>query len=104
MELGSRSLRRLISGFYLFYIRIFIPAAISSFIIALTNIALGGTDFIGIIAYSFLFIAPAFHFLQYDFMNSGQYYFYNNLGFTRLALWVLSTCTSVLIFIIAIAL
>lgn len=104
MEHGSRTLRRLISGFYLFYIRILIPAAISSLIIGLTSYAMGGKEFLDIAAYSFLISSPAFHFIQYDFMNSGQYYFYNNLGFTRLGLWILSVCTSVLIFITAISL
>lgn len=100
MEHGSRSLRRLISGFYLFYLRIFIPAGITAIIIALADLALGGSHFLSILAYAYFLLAPAFQFLSYDFTNPDQYYFYNNIGFTRPGLWILNIMTSLILFLI----
>jgi len=100
MEHGSRSLRRLISGFYLFYLRIFVPAAITAIIIALADLALGGRRFLSMFAYAYFLLTPAFHYILYDFMNPGQYYFYNNIGFTRLGLWFLNILASLILFLI----
>jgi hypothetical protein len=46
----------------------------------------------------FLFMGPFWHCLIYEVRYKQEYYFYFNLGFTRLSLWVSTLVLSVMVF------
>ncbi|SEF47890.1 hypothetical protein SAMN05421847_0096 [Halpernia humi] len=73
--------------FWYFYYPILIPSIIFSIIIAgLTGFNLQN------FSRSFFLLVPLFHFIIYEILYKNEYHFYNNFGFSRVNLWVL-TCT-----------
>ncbi|MGY4384709.1 hypothetical protein ACVWYN_001743 [Pedobacter sp. UYP24] len=76
---------RILSGFWLFYRKLIIPSLVLS--IVLSFLVLGYADIIKGIGISFIFLTPAFHYLTYDLRAPGEYYFYFNLGLSKVLLW-----------------
>jgi hypothetical protein len=61
------------------------------------GVLMGGiTEFVGMAGFAYIFITPFFHLMIYDLTNPKEYYFYHNLGVSRLMLW-LNTCVISLI-------
>jgi hypothetical protein len=52
----------------------------------------------------FMVLMPLWHFYIYEVRYKNEYYFYFNLGFTRLGLWLSTLVTVVLIFLMSILL
>lgn len=48
----------------------------------------------------FLIMGPLWHYLIYEMRYKQEYYFYFNLGFTRLSLWVSTLILSMGVFLI----
>ncbi len=74
---------RLLKNIFLFQKKIFFISYIISIVI---GILFGGEP--QIIGLSYLFIAPFSHFFIYEIQNKNQYYYYYNLGFSNVILWV----------------
>ncbi|MGA9238468.1 hypothetical protein [Robiginitalea sp.] len=47
----------------------------------------------------FLIMGPIWHYFIYEVRYKQEYYFYFNLGFTRLSLWVSTLILSVIVFL-----
>lgn len=85
---------RLLSALWLFYRKLIIP---SLAVAVLLSILMSGFVklFTGV-GISFIFITPAFHYILYDLGNTTEYYFYYNLGLSKLVLWVNTIAVSLL--------
>jgi hypothetical protein len=80
---------RIINAIWLFYKKLIISSLSFSIIIALlggflleTGLLLKG------IGLAYIFIAPLFHFFIYELRNENEYYFYYNLGLSKIVLWI----------------
>ena len=79
---------RLILGIWLFYIKIFVPAMAVTAILTVLDLLLTGGLNLHISGFAFIFLAPIFHFILYEFSDPTQYYFYYNLGLNKASLWI----------------
>jgi len=74
-----------VKGLYFFYIKLLIPSIVLSF--ALSWFYMNGRLFAGT-GISFIFLTPAFHYFTYEINSPNEYYFYHNLGLSKLNLWL----------------
>ena len=74
--------------------------------ILLISILLGLAFYRNIPAIGFIFMVlmPLWHFYIYEVRYKNEYYFYFNLGFTRLSLWLSTLVIMVLILVISLIL
>lgn len=73
-------------GLYLFYRKILFPALLFSALLSVFGMTVAGF-FIGI-GIAFIFLLPMFHYLVYEIKCPNEYFFYHNLGLSKLSLWV----------------
>lgn len=77
------------------------PAGIVvSVIIGVLAYATGGS-FLKPFLVAYALISPLFHYFAYDMRDSADYYFYGNLGLSKLKLWVGTVAVSLPCFIIS---
>jgi len=90
---------RTIRALYYFYLKLLIPSIILSF--ALSYFCMNGRLYAGT-GISFIFLTPAFHYFTYEIQSPNEYYFYHNLGLSKLNLWLATVFISISIgFILA---
>ncbi len=75
---------RIIKAIWFFYRKLIIPALVSSVAIGL---GIGGVFYAKTIGVTYLFLSLLFHYFIYEVKNKNEYYFYYNLGLSRLTLW-----------------
>ncbi|MEJ2880918.1 hypothetical protein [Pedobacter sp. GR22-6] len=92
---------RILRGIYFFYTKLIVPSLALSILIAYFRPA--GVDWKTGIGISLIFLLPVFHYFSYELRSPQEYYFYHNLGLSRLILW-LSTIIIGLIFGLALIL
>jgi hypothetical protein len=94
-----RSISRTLTGAWFFYKKMAIP-------IWSISILIGFLDFtgpsIGSIGMAEIFVAPVMHFLIYELGNQEEYYFYYNIGFTKVLLWGITLGVGVMVGLIMI--
>lgn len=56
------------------------------------------------VGFSFVFLTPVFHYLTYEIRNPNEYFFYYNLGLSKLILWTSTLVISLIIGLIIILL
>lgn len=86
---------RFLRGFWAFYQKLIIPSLVLSAV--LSALALPCADFYKGTGFSYIFLAPAFHYFTYDLKNPNEYYFYYNLGLSKVALRVSTLVFSLII-------
>lgn len=74
--------------------------AISIVITFLLSVLIPTNNFIQKIGISYIFVLPLVHFYTYELRNSNEYYFYYNLGLSKLNLWIITVATAIVINII----
>lgn len=88
-------MQKVIKPILLFYSKTFIPTLILSVLVG----AIGGFNLsyigLGFIIFGFFFLT-----IIYDYKNPEDYYFYNNLGLSKLTLKLSATAINLIIFII----
>ena len=85
----------------LFYKRLIIPSLLFSIIFgSLSYLNPYQFSLKHAIGLAYIFMSPFMHYLIYDVINKNEYYFYYNLGLSRLTLWIASLTISLLIGII----
>ena len=87
----------MLHAFYLFYVKIFIPSILIAILIALSYLVISGVFSPHLIGYSYFFLAIGFHLVLYDLNHPAQYYFYYNLGISKMDLWAGSIIASLII-------
>lgn len=56
------------------------------------------------VGFSFVFLTPVFQYLTYEIRNPNEYFFYYNLGLSKLVLWTSTLVISLIIGLIFILL
>jgi hypothetical protein len=85
---------RILKGIWFFYKKLIIPTLIVSFTIGLIGTSIEGSHSLKGVGLGYIFLAPLFHYFIYEIRNENEYYFYYNLGLSRITLWVLTIIIS----------
>lgn len=80
--------------------RIFVPAMILSILSTIFWASTTEAKLFVSFGVSYLFFAPVAHFIVYELSYPYEYYFYNNLGFSRVVLWVITISLATIILLI----
>lgn len=95
---------RIAKGIWLFYRKLILSALIISLAFAFLVALLTGSNFsFNFVGIAYIFFAPLFHYFIYEVRNVNEYYFYHNIGLSRLSLWISTLAISIgigLIFLI----
>ncbi len=81
----------IIRSIYLFYKKIFLASiAVSIAIVFLLSLLIPIHSFIGSFGISYMFVLPLIHYYIYELRNRNEYYFYYNLGLSKISLWMIT--------------
>jgi hypothetical protein len=86
---------RILYGLCFFYQKLIIPSLVVSIVLSFFMMKL--IDLYAGIGISFSFLTPIFHYLTYEIRNPNEYYFYYNLGLSKLILWINTIIISLII-------
>ena len=78
---------------YQFYRRLFLPTLIFSVLLGI--LGMEELSLLKGIALTGIFILPFFHFIIYEILYAKEYFFYYNLGYSKLQLWILTSLISI---------
>lgn len=78
-----------LGAIYLFYKKLFLLTLVFSVLIGSISQTNGGS-FISAAGKVFIILTPIFHYFLYEVRYPNEYYFYYNLGFSKLQLWLIS--------------
>ncbi|WKN44746.1 hypothetical protein [Tunicatimonas pelagia] len=73
---------------FIFQKKILLPAIIISVLLGFIGHSMNGKPISTNTGLAYLFILPLFQFFVYELRYAHEYYFYYNLGISKLALWV----------------
>lgn len=73
---------------FIFQSKIFLPGIILTAIICVGASSLPYADMATTFGFGYLLSSLLCHYFIYEIRNKGEYYFYGNLGFSRLGLWL----------------
>lgn len=88
---------RILKAILIFYQKLIVPTLILSGLIGLMGLALFGEFSLKTIGISYIFLGLLFHYFIYEVRNSNEYYFYYNMGLSRLSLWIITFGLSLVI-------
>ena len=86
-----------IRAFWHFYLKVFIPCMAFAVIAGLFVSGINETRTLSLIAVSYFLFSPFFQYMIYDFRKRNEYFFYQNIGLSKLFLWVSSMSVSFII-------
>jgi len=81
---------RIVEAILIFYKKLLIPSLLLSGLLGLIGLAVVGEFSLKTIGISYIFLGLLFHYFTYEVRNSNEYYFYYNLGLSRLSLWLIT--------------
>ena len=80
--------------------KIFVPGIVVAAVIGLFSLsAMQSYSFVAAGTGYFL-MAPVFHYFSYDVMNRNEYYFYNNFGLSKAALWISTMVVALVVLLV----
>jgi len=85
---------------WLFYRKLIVPAVVTTILISLFSIPVNGSYSNTATAVGYIFATFFFQYFIYEVKNPNEYYFYYNLGFTKLSLWSYNLIIGLILFII----
>jgi len=77
---------RIVRSVFLFYRKLIIPSLVLSILIGMMKVI--NSDIKSSIGFAYIFIPLLFHYYIYEKRNKNEYYFYYNVGLSKIALWV----------------
>ena len=83
-----------------FYKKLILPSMSISIATGLLGLSISGNFPIKWIGFTYVLLAPLFHYSIYEIMNKNEYYFYFNLGLSKTVLWAITLSVSLLLAII----
>ena len=86
---------RTIKGIWYFYQKLILPSLAVSVVISVFSPAY--VPLIFRIGFSYSILSPLVHLYTYEINTPGEYYFYYNLGLSKLALWLNTMAVSTLL-------
>lgn len=89
---------RIINALWIFYKKLILPSIVVSALLATFYFKLG--EIIKGTGMAYVFLTPVFHYLLYDLTSPKEYFFYYNMGISKLFLWINSIVVSLTIGII----
>ncbi len=81
----------------IFYRKLIIPSLLLSAALGFLGSRLTVDFTLKSIGISYILSGPLFHYFIYEVRNTKEYYFYYNLGLSRLSLWIVTFAFSILI-------
>ena len=89
---------RIVKGVWLFYRKLILTAIITSIAFAFLVALLTGSNFsLSFVGIAYIFFTPLYHYFIYEVRNVNEYYFYHNIGLSRLSLWISTLAISIVI-------
>ena len=92
---------KFIQAFLFFYRKLFLPSLLFSLAIAFVGFVFTGIFSFTTVSIGYFLLTPLFQYFIYELRNPNEYFFYNNLGLSRLRLWVMSLSLSFLVCVIS---
>lgn len=96
---------RMTSGIWAFYRKLIVPSLSASITIGVLIFLISGSlpEATKITGFCYLIFTPVFHFFFYEVVHPNEYYFYYNMGITKLVLWLSTVILSLMISLTLIA-
>ncbi len=80
----------IVKAILFFYKKIFIPTIFLAGLLGIIGLTVSVELFLKTFGISYLFLGFLFHYVIYELRNKNEYYFYYNLGFSKLNLWIVT--------------
>ncbi len=93
---------RILKAILIFYQKLIIPTLILSGLLGLIGLGITGEFSFKAIGISYIILGLMFHYFIYEIRNSNEYYFYYNIGLSRLTLWIITFILNLIIGLIII--
>lgn len=88
---------RTLKAILIFYQKLIIPTLILSGLLGFIGLGITGEFSLKTIGVSYIFLGLLFHYFIYEVRNNNEYYFYYNMGLSRLSLWIITLFLSLII-------
>lgn len=88
---------RILKAILIFYQKLIIPSLILSGLFGFIGLGIAGEFSLKTIGISYVFLGLLFHYFIYEVRNSNEYYFYYNIGLSRLSLWLITFVLNLMI-------
>ena len=79
---------RLITAVLMFYKKLLLPSILMSVFMGLISMVTSDTFSTHTVGAAYILFALFFHFTIYEIRNPNEYYFYYNLGLSKMVLWM----------------
>jgi len=91
---------RILKSILIFYQKLIIPTLALSGLLAFIGMGITDKFSFKTVGVSYIFLGLIFHYFIYEIRNFNEYYFYYNLGLSRISLWVSTFSLNIIIGII----
>lgn len=91
---------RLLKLMLIFYQKLLLPSLLFSLLLGILSSGISGGFSFATVGFSYLFAALFFHYIIYEVRFPNEYYFYYNMGLSKLGLWIISFAFSSIIALI----
>lgn len=86
-----------LKGIYFFHLKLFVPSFFVALIFGSFGYLNDGVYSLGAFGTAYVMIALLFHYFIYEMSFKKEYYFYYNLGLSKITLWISTIIISVLL-------
>lgn len=97
MCVSLKKIMRILRAILFFYKKLAIPSLILSGLSGFIGLGIVGDFFRKTIGVSYIFLGLLFHYFIYEVKNRNEYYFYYNMGLSRLSLWIITFVLNLII-------
>ena len=94
----------ILKAILIFYQKLIIPTLLISGLLGVFGMGIIGNFSLKAVGFSYIFIGLFFHYFIYEVRNNNEYYFYYNIGLSKLSLWIATFVLNLLIGLIFIIL
>ena len=95
---------QILNGILIFYKKPTLPALVVALVFGILVFIFSGRFSFAPVAIAYLPLSVLFHYFIYEVINPREYYFYYNMGLSKIALWGASLLLSLLIVLILLVL
>jgi hypothetical protein len=95
---------RILKAIWIFYRKLILPTLILAGLLGFIGFGITGEFSFKTIGISYFIIGLLFHYFIYEIRNFNEYYFYYNVGLSRLNLWIITVSLNFIICLIFIIL
>ena len=88
---------RILKAILIFYQKLIVPTSVFSGLLGLIGFGITGEFSFKVLGISYIILGLLFHYFVYEIRNHNEYYFYYNIGLSKLTLWVSTFILSLII-------